>query len=102
MTMKIFTALLAASLLAGALAVAYFGNQMKFSALQNKSQTKPVKIRTAVHCKYFYDEMAHKLVAYSATEFSKNEGTNSFTYKLGSRILKFTGKGQPEQLLIVL
>ncbi|MCF2488924.1 hypothetical protein [Dyadobacter sp. CY347] len=47
-----------------------------------------VNVETASHCKYVYDELAHKLVAYSATE--KCAADRGFSFKIGSRILELT------------
>jgi hypothetical protein len=102
MTMKISTVLLGAALLTGALAAVYFSKHFKFSTCQTEAQYKPAKTRKAVQCRYIYDEMARKLVAYSVTETCLNESSDGFTYKLGSRIMKFARRGHAEQQLILL
>jgi hypothetical protein len=102
MTMKISTVLLGAALLTGAIAAVYFSKHFKVSTYQTEAQYKPAKTIKAVRCRYIYDELARKLVAYSATETCLNESPDGFTYKLGSRIMKFAKRSRAEQQLILL
>ncbi|MCF0048828.1 hypothetical protein MUK70_02735 [Dyadobacter chenwenxiniae] len=55
----------------------------------------------AVHCKYMYDEMAQKLVAYSPTEKCAAD-RESFSFKVGSRILEVTKGAQSAPEIIAL
>ncbi|MCE7065943.1 hypothetical protein [Dyadobacter sp. CY326] len=94
---------LGSAFFAGALAAAYVrGNQPKIASSNHSARVESANVQQAVRRKYIYDEMAHKLVAYSASEASFSEAKQGLTYKLGSRILKLTKKECTDQQLFML
>ncbi|MCF2505049.1 hypothetical protein L0663_16755 [Dyadobacter sp. CY107] len=103
MTLKISSLIIGSALAAGtATAICCGVILQRNSPLPGRSlPDNVVKIEKAVHCKYMYDEMAHKLVAYSASETCGN-GQNGFSYKLGSRILELTKGVHAAQRIITL
>lgn len=103
MTFKISTLIVGFAFAAGTLTAICFGIilQRNSRLLRSSLPENVVKIEKAVHCKYMYDEMAHKLVAYSASETCEN-GQSGFSYKLGSRILELTQGAHAEQRIITL
>ena len=99
MTLKLSTLIIGSALAAGT-----FSAICAIAIQQRNSSASPdnaAKIESAVHCKYMYDEMARKLVAYSATE--KCAATRGgFSFKVASRILELTKGVQSEPRIITL
>ncbi|SKB74567.1 hypothetical protein [Dyadobacter psychrophilus] len=102
MTLKLSTLIIGSALAAGTVTAICFGVTLQRNSqlLRNSLPGNVVKIEKAARCKYMYDEMAHKLVAYSSSETSANQ--NGFSRKLGSRILELTKDVGSEQQIITL
>ena len=103
MTLKLSTLIIGTALAAGAI-IAIFAvaiQQRDNRSVQCTSIDNAATIQNRAHCKYMYDEMARKLVAYSPTE--KCAATpGGFSFKFGSRILELTKGTQSEHQIVTL
>ncbi|WP_026630223.1 hypothetical protein [Dyadobacter alkalitolerans] len=68
---------------------------------QEALEANAVPIETVPSCKYVYDEIAHKLVAYSPTEKCATVQSN-FSFKIGSRVSDLTKESLTEPQIVTL
>ncbi|MCE7070405.1 hypothetical protein LZG74_08835 [Dyadobacter sp. CY327] len=100
MNLKFSTIILSTALVGGTITAICLSICQK--PLPQKSlEAKAVPTETVPNCKYEYDEIAHKLVAYSPTGKCA-AGQRNFSFKIGSRISDLTNGSLTEPQIVTL